>query len=143
MENVLDVAKYIIIKCKQEQEHVSKLNLQKIIYIIQKTFLQIGSQAFKDDFEAWQIGPVIRDVYNRYCGFGASRIRLSYSDIQVSDGFRKIADFIIISKRKLEPWQIFEEVQEAGGAWDTVYCNGRGDHFVISKNLIREKCSVV
>ena len=143
MANALDVAKYIISKCNKEQEPVSNLQLQKILYIIQKTFLQIGSQAFEDNFEAWQIGPVIREVYNQYCGFGGSKIRLSYPDVQVSDEFRKIADFIIISKRKLEPWQIFEEVQEAGGAWDTVYCNGRGDHFVISKDLIMEKCSVV
>ena len=143
MTNALDVSKYIISKCNQEQEPVSNLQLQKILYIIQKTFLQVGSSAFEDDFEAWQIGPVIREVYNQYCGFGGSKIRLSYPDVQASDEFRKIADFIIISKRKLEPWQIFEEAQEAGGAWDTVYCNGRGDHFVISKDLIMEKCSVV
>ena len=143
MANALDVAKYIISKCNQEQEPISNLQLQKILYIIQKTFLQIGSSAFEDDFEAWQIGPVIREVYNQYCGFGGSKIRLSYPDVQVSDEFRKIADFIIISKRKLEPWQISEEVQKTGGAWDTVYCNGNGDHFVISKDLIRKKCSVV
>lgn len=143
MTNALDVAKYIISKCNQEQEPVSNLQLQKILYIIQKTFLQIGSSAFEDDFEAWQIGPVIREVYNQYCGFGASKIRLSYPDVHVSDKFREMADFIITSKRRLEPWQLFEEVQEADGAWDAVYCDGSGNHFVILKELIKEKYSVV
>lgn len=71
MNSALDIANYIISKCVEEGYPVSNLQLQGILYIVQKTFLNIGIRAFEDDFEAWQIGPVIRDVYNRYCGFGA------------------------------------------------------------------------
>ena len=138
MANALDVAKYIISKCNQEQEPVSNLQLQKILYIIQKTFLQVGSQAFEDDFEAWQIGPVIREVYNQYCGFGGSKIRLSYPDAQISDEFREITDFIIISKRKFAPWELTEEALDA--AWKQTYSNGAGNYRYIPKSLIKSRC---
>lgn len=135
MHDAITIAKYIINLCAEDNQPVSNLQLQGILYIIQKTFLKTGSSAFEDDFEAWQIGPVIREVYNQYCGFGALKIRLSYPDVQVSDEFRKIADFIIISKRKLVPWELSEETLDA--AWKQTYSNGAGNHRYIPKDMIQ------
>lgn len=61
--SALDVAKYIINKCTIEHDAISNLQLQKILYYIQKWFLQNGLVAFDDDFEAWSFGPVVLSVY--------------------------------------------------------------------------------
>ena len=60
-----DIAKYIINKCTIEKHAISNLQLQEILYYIQKEFLEIGLKAFEDDFEAWPSGPVIPEVCNK------------------------------------------------------------------------------
>lgn len=135
MNSALDIAKYVISKCAKEGEPVSNLQLQGILYIIQKVFLNIGMRAFEDDFEAWQIGPVIRDVYNRYCGFGALKIRLSFPDILPSEEFRVIADPIIAAERQKMPWELAAKVQDE--AWSDTYDGGKGSHRVIPTFLMK------
>lgn len=135
MNSALDIAKYVISKCAEEGEPVSNLQLQGILYIVQKTFLNIGMRAFEDDFEAWQIGPVVREVYSQYCGFGALKIRLSFTDILPSEEFRVIADPIIAAERQKMPWELAAKVQDE--AWSDTYDGGKGSHAVIPKNIIR------
>jgi len=50
-----DIAKYIINKCTIEKHAISNLQLQEILYYIQKKFLEIELKAFEDDFEACQV----------------------------------------------------------------------------------------
>lgn len=137
MCDAIAVAKYIISRCAEDNEPVSNLQLQGILYIIQKTFLRAGVPVFEDEFEAWQIGPVILKVYNSYCGFGASGIRLSFPDAQVPDELRKTIDILIRAKRQLAPWELAEETNDA--AWKQTYSNGTGNHRCIPKNLIRQQ----
>lgn len=138
MCDAITVAKYIISRCAEDNEPVSNLQLQGILYIIQKTFLRAGVPVFEDEFEAWQIGPVILRVYNSYCGFGALRIRLFFPDVQVPDEFRKTIDILIRAKRKLAPWELAEETMDV--AWKQTYSNGTGNHRYIPKILISQQC---
>lgn len=49
----MDVAKYIITKCARNEHPISNLQLQKILYILQKEYLQRDQKClFFDDFEA-------------------------------------------------------------------------------------------
>lgn len=134
----IDVAKYIINKCTIEQHPVSNLQLQKILYYIQKTFLQSNLMAFDDDFEAWQFGPVIPDVYYLYCGFGALSIRMKY-EIDVDINYATIINPIIEAKRLLNPWDMVEDTHTPGKAWAQIYNNGLGNHGIIPKELIKTK----
>ena len=63
MYSALNVAKYIIDKCTRENYPISNLQLQKILYYIQREFLQRGPKAFPEEIEAWQFGPVVPEVY--------------------------------------------------------------------------------
>lgn len=68
----MDVAKYIITKCTRDEHPISNLQLQKILYILQKEYLQRDQKClFFDDFEAWAFGPNIPNVYYYFCGFGS------------------------------------------------------------------------
>ena len=134
----IDIAKYIINKCTIEQHPVSNLQLQKILYYIQKTFLQSNLMAFDDDFEAWQFGPVIPDVYYLYCGFGSLSIRMRY-EVNVDINYATIINPIIEVKRLLNPWDMVEDTHMPGKAWAQIYDNGLGNHRIIPKELIKAK----
>lgn len=136
--SALTVAKYIISKCTIEYDAISNLQLQRILYYIQKWFLQNGLIAFDDDFEAWQFGPVVPSVYNRYSSFGGMPIRLKYH-IALDSNYMDIIDPIITSKRDLKPWVMADDIKHPGKAWDRVFEDGKGSYRIISKDLIREE----
>ena len=80
MYSALEIAKYFMNKCTVDRQPISNLQLQKILYYIQRSFLRTGTIAFSDEIEAWQIGPVVREVYNKYCGFGSLKICMNYDE---------------------------------------------------------------
>lgn len=138
MYSAMEIAKYIIDKCTREKKPISNLQLQKILYYIQREFLQQGLRAFSEEIEAWQFGPVVPVVYKQYCGFGAMPIRMQYN-IKIESNHLKIIDTIIEKKRQLNPWDMVSDTHSSGKAWDLVYRGGLGDHQVIPQELIRNK----
>lgn len=140
--NASDVAKYVLKKCTDNNSPISNLQLQKILYFLQKEFLiTTGYPLFYDEIEAWQFGPVVPNVYYEYCSYGANpiaKILDSYASL-ISAEARKTADPIIEAKQKKYPWDLVEEAHKPGGAWAYIYANGSGNHRVIPIDLIREK----
>lgn len=134
----LEIAKYIIDKCTKDNCPISNLQLQKILYYIQREFLQQGVIAFPEEIEAWQFGPVVPEVYRQYCGFGALPIRMRYMVRIELDDIRMINP-IIEKKRILNPWDMVSDTHSSGKAWDLIYRDGAGDHQVIPQELIKSK----
>ena len=123
-----------------EAEDFLKVSIEKptdkILYYIQKAFLNRGDRAFSDNIEAWQFGPVVPNVYDHYCGYGAMPISFSIKyDVAKED--KQLIDSIVESKRVLAPWDLVEETHKKGGAWDKTYKNGSGSHEVIPTELIK------
>lgn len=93
MYNVLLVAKYIINHCNNINVPVSNLKLQKLLYFVQADFLvNTDSPCFPEEIEAWEFGPVIPVVYQRYKIYGSSPIPRTISSmvgrIELSDRIR-------------------------------------------------------
>lgn len=137
MYTAIDLSKYIVSKCIDDGKPISNLQLQKILYYIQKTFLQEGSIAFLDEIEAWQFGPVVPNVYYYFCGFGAMSITNVNDAMPISGNDKKIIDSIIESKRILDPWDMVSETHKPDGAWARIYGDGSGNHEVIPVELIK------
>lgn len=72
MANVQDVAKFFIdLAQKQEQQNsgdlVTNLRLQKLLYFAQGWHLaRYGKPLFNAPIVAWDLGPVVKEVYSRY-----------------------------------------------------------------------------
>lgn len=137
MYEALMVARYVINKCIEVGNPISNLQLQKILYYIQKAYLMQGEPAFYEKIEAWQFGPVVPVVYYKYCGFGSLPITFRYGDTELHGDTRQI-DQIISEKSYLPPWDLVAETHKEGGAWDLVYRNGAGNHKEIPRDLIRQ-----
>lgn len=136
----LDVAKYIVNKCSVENTPISNLQLQKILYYIQRFFLQNKKKAlFVDEIEAWPFGPVVREVYDYFCGFGSMAIfYLQIGESSISKEDSEFISKIIDEKRKLNPWEMVSDTHQKGKAWDLVYRDGYGYKEIIPKRLIAE-----
>lgn len=139
MYDAIYLAKYIVSKCTEDARPISNLQLQKILYHVQKDFLKRGTLAFSDDIQAWKFGPVIPNVYYRFCGFGSMPIIASYDDVKIECEDKIHIDEIVSSKRILDPWDLVEETHKPGGAWDETYNNGGGNHQVIPIELIKKE----
>lgn len=135
----LDIAKYVISKCTAENSPISNLQLQKILYFIQKDFLvNFNRPLFQDEIEAWPFGPVVSTVYYNYCGFGSMSISKKY-EISIDNTDQIIVDRIVLEKRVKNPWDLVEETHAPGRAWALIYREGAGNRKVISKDLISTK----
>lgn len=134
----VDIADYVVSRCI-DTSPISNLQLNKILYFIQRDFLQRTPDGlFREDFEAWQFGPVVPEVYYRYCGFGGAFILGRPQTVIKLDKNeeRKVLE-IVDSKSRLMPWELVKDTHKEGHAWDLIYKNGSGAHRVIPKYLIK------
>ena len=138
MYPAIELSKHVVTKCMTENHPISNLQLQKILYYIQKDYLKRNSVAFFDDIEAWQFGPVVPNVYYHFCVFGAMPITSTYESIDIAPEDLEVINRIVEEKRILDPWDMVEETHKKDGAWDQVYRDGIGNHKVISHSLIKE-----
>lgn len=138
--NAIDIAKYIINKCNVENNPISNLQLQKILYYIQRDFLKkYNIILFNDSIEAWRFGPVVPEVYYNFCGFGSMKIRSIYPEsenIQLSSEYKNTINMIVNQKRQLDPWTLVEETHAKDKAWDITYQDGMGENDIIEIGLI-------
>lgn len=95
-----DLSKYIIHEANNMDVPITHLKLQKILYYVAGVFAgALNERAFWDSIEAWQYGPVVRNVYIEFCSWGAlpltceEDVLLDYDEEQ-----RKLVDFIIDQK---------------------------------------------
>lgn len=134
--NAIDLAKYIVNKCYKDNKPISNLQLQKIMYYIQKDFLhRTGYVAFDDLIEAWQFGPVVPNVYYHFCGYGAMPITITYDCINIAEQDKSYIDKIVEEKRDLDPWELVSETHKNGSAWGKSYKYGCKN--VINIDLIK------
>ena len=116
---------------------ISNLQLQKILYYVQKDFLQRDCVAFSDNIEAWQFGPVVPVVYYKFCGFGAMPITSTFECGGIDSLDLQAIDRVVDVKKFLNPWDLVADTHKENGAWDQIYQNGLGNHRIIPLSLIK------
>jgi uncharacterized phage-associated protein len=73
--NALDIANYFLFKAAKDEELLSNLKLQKLVYYAQGIHLAYdGTPLFKDIIKAWTYGPVVPGLYKAYKEYGAGAI---------------------------------------------------------------------
>lgn len=72
------IADFIICLAQENGDLITNLKLQKLLYYAQAWFLvnNNNQKLFNDDIVAWQYGPVVRAVYERYQSFGRKPINI-------------------------------------------------------------------
>ena len=141
--SAVDLSKYIVSKCYSDDCPVTNVELQCLLYIIQRKFLVCYMIAFYDDFEAWAFGAVVPNSYYRFCGFGAMPImpHINY-EINIEEKCKKFLDLIIETYRRNDPFKLIDEVRIPNGAWETIYNNKNGKK-IIPIELIKKDAIII
>ncbi|WP_068449166.1 Panacea domain-containing protein [Caviibacter abscessus] len=143
-----ELAKYLINEYHKKNKIISNLVLQKIMYLIQNKLLKEnfnGSDVIEDEFEAWQYGPVIRQLYIEYVSFGGMdlSIFIPKEDItrfekSINVEVKKIIDNIIEKYIKIYPWDLVRLTHIANGAWQKTMSNNSNVYGgIIPKDMIK------
>lgn len=139
MRSALILSEYIVGLCAFEEDPISNLQLQKILYYIQREFLKRNREAFVEEIQAWQFGPVVPNVYRQYCAFGSRSINMPYfSKIEgYSVGEMDLINRIVRSKREKNPWDLVKETHQNGKAWNIIYSRYGNSKAIIPKEMIK------
>jgi uncharacterized phage-associated protein len=127
--NVLDVAKFFLFmagKTEEENEPITNMKLQKLVYYAQGYFLaKFDKTLFNDEIKAWPHGPVCPRVYEFYKGNGPYPIecpvdfdtkKFSKDQLQVlTDVWNYYSQYSAIGLRNLtheeKPWKETQQNQ--------------------------------
>lgn len=80
----VQIADFLVEQAIRDQsgDLLTNLKLQKLLYYAEGCHLAVhGSSLFSDRIEAWEMGPVIPDVYHRFKPCGRLPIEEPYSDV--------------------------------------------------------------
>lgn len=95
MYSVNLISDYVVFKLSsdQDQQSVTNLKLQKLLYYIQAWNLAFrGEKLFDTDFQAWVHGPVCREIYNRYKETKGIYSFIGLTDIIYAEQFNTIKE---------------------------------------------------
>lgn len=71
----LDITPFVINWCHDNNTSITNLKLQKLLYFIQGEYCRHEhGRIIDDDFYAWQLGPVIPAIYDRYSIYSAAEL---------------------------------------------------------------------
>lgn len=135
--SALDIAKYVITSCSVQDQPVSNLKLQKMLYFLWVDFYKTtGRMLFEDNICAWKLGPVVPEVYYAYCHYAGTPISLFYDTNYIRGEDQKILNDIISRYLPVPANDLVERTHVAGSAWHTIYQDGAGNRKVIPFELI-------
>ena len=126
-------------------EGLTHLKLQKLLYYAQGISLSLNNNVlFNDQIEAWNHGPVIKSVFEKFCKKGRNEITIEDSPSSV-DVIRKIeADTPVREALNMTydnfaiytAWQLRNMTHEKGTPWYQTYKPGKNKK--ISVDLIKK-----
>lgn len=136
-QTAYDIACFTINKCIDEKEPISNIQLQRILFILQKGFIkERGVSLFDDDFVAWKYGPVIESIYDKFSGSGGVPIYSKVETTHVPISIQRIINPIIEKTATMYPWNLLKYCTEKNGAWYVTYNMSINYGDVIDKELI-------
>lgn len=138
--SAMAVADYIIDYCSRINEPVSNLRLQKLLYFAWVDYYrETGASLFYDSMYAWQLGPVVPEVYNEYCSYGGRPINLRWESTEIKPEDAGILNKIIEKYRLVPVSVLVDRTHEPETAWYQIYDGGKGNKQKIPTDLIKMK----
>lgn len=123
-----NVAIYIINWCLDHNVPITNLKLQKLLYFVQGEYSRAkGTRLIGDDFYAWQLGPVVPNVYAEYSIFSSSTLPSQKQSISFSQEDRCVIDAICRSMLVIPP----------GALWSCLTSRIRGN--ISTKSLVTKR----
>jgi uncharacterized phage-associated protein len=140
--SAIDIAAYFVELASDINENdLTNLKLQKLLYFAQGKYLsKYDAPLFKEDIEAWFLGPVVRVVYDEYKECGSFPITVFDKKVKYTKNIpTEIKNFLKgIWKEygKFSASHLVSLTHNGRSAWHKA-SKGKGDFSVISKELLK------
>lgn len=151
--DVRSVANVVLLRSRELKLPLTNLHLNKILFFLHVDHLRdFQKPLVSAKIEAWEYGPVFREVYNQFKKFRREPIvtlaqRVSYETGQLEDSVDPMPPDLLEYLRKLSefylrtPSSVLVDLSHAkGGAWDKVWASGKEVNagMEITEDIIRE-----
>ncbi len=111
--------------CELRDWQISNLELQKILYLAHMFYLgDTGEPLVHEEFQAWEYGPVIPEVYRHAKGFGSDRVRNVFHWIDsVPEGTPEYEELAHAAEgtKDMSSGQLVAATHWKNGAWSEYY----------------------
>lgn len=110
----LDLAKYVINVCIDKKRPLSNLQLNKVLFILNRKHIEyFNSKLIDDEFEVTENGIIYRPVFKEYCIFGANPITIKQKTdfIPKSDDWNFYENQISLIS-VMQPWELTSRCKE-------------------------------
>jgi uncharacterized phage-associated protein len=139
----LAIADYFVKKALSEDKPITNMHVLKMIYFAQGFgFTELNRRLIKDDFYAWQWGPVEITTYETFRKYGGGSIKAisnktnkELEDIEQQENIVAFLDKIY-KLRSIDPFVLSEKTHTQGSPWaktkayDVIDINLIHDYFV-------------
>lgn len=135
-----DISKYIIMYFDKKNRPISNLKLQKVLYYTWIDYYKkTESELYLDDICAWQLGPVVTNVYYEYCCYAGTPIPNENYNVCLEEIDTLILDEILSEYLDVPASVLVNKSHQDGMPWDLIFQNGLGNRDIIPFSLIKEK----
>lgn len=127
-------------------EGITHLKLQKLLYYAQGISLgMFNKEIFSENIEAWQHGPVVREVYSVYSIFGRNNIDIKMDKekeeiIKKIEDDKEVAEVLNLTYDNFAiytAWQLRQMTHEDNTPWDVTQ-KAKGLGSIIERPLIEK-----
>jgi uncharacterized phage-associated protein len=128
------IANFILDMGDQKGIALSNLSLNKIAYFLHGSYLaQFNEPLIDAKIEAWQYGPVIREIYQQFKQFADKPISGRAKSLNIETGEMEECKYLIDNDKKnklatmleaylnLKPFKLVELSHVDGGPWDQAW----------------------
>ena len=133
-------ANFLVYMLSDACDDLTNMKINKLLYYAQGYhFRQFGAPLFEDDIEAWERGPVIASVYEKYKRFGNQPVE-GWNEDELSEISEATSDMFVNLVReygKMSADELSDMTHEAGAPWSQVY-TGPDSHDKIPLNSIKD-----
>ena len=147
-EMSLFIADYI---CNKSNYSISNLRLQKLLYIVSLFYLGSSIKTikplFKEEFQAWSYGPVLKTIYDKAKIFGNRHVQphifYNIANLKIKAEIITLIDDIVISFSNCTDARLVNLTHREGSAW---YKNYNSNAFGVNipyKDVLIEYNSLV
>lgn len=119
MQTADNVARWFLsrnaVRCLSgEADFISNPKLQKLLYYAQGIYLALyGKPLFREPIEAWQYGPAIDSVYQKYADSGADGIKqFEKPDENFSDSEESVLQLVQEAFGQFAAWKLSEMTRD-------------------------------
>lgn len=127
-----EVNKFNTTQAFENQVFMSSKRLQKLLFFSDVLYMleHNGQSMYKDDYYAWESGPVIPSVYRAFMQYqdGAMYPQTDEPHTPINDEMKHTIRRVLYDTRTLDTSELVRQSHQDGSPWQQVYIESASEH---------------